>query len=133
MGGVAFDGVDGVGGVCVSGGRDARVGLRCCVSCMQVSFSGEVFWAGVVGEVVLSCRRSRGEGFQALHCRRLSLVFLFVFLCGCAGWRLLDGFLRGEVGGLRVVLMGARGGVDLQAVVVLCYISSLTFFCGLLA
>ncbi len=79
MGGVAFDGVDGVGGVCVSGGRDARVGLRCCVSCMQVSFSGEVFWAGVVGEVVLSCRRSRGEAFHALHCRRLSLVFLFVF------------------------------------------------------
>jgi hypothetical protein len=60
-------------------------------------------------------------------------VILFVFLCGCAGWRLLEEFLRGEVGGLRVVLMGARGRVDLRAVVVLDCVSSLTFFLRTLA
>ena len=58
-------------------------------------------------------------------------MILFVFLWGCARWRLLNGFLRSEVVDLRVVLMGARGGVNLLAVDVLCCVSSFTCFCGL--
>ena len=42
---------------------------------------------------------------------------LFVFLRECAGWRLLGGRLRGEVGGLRVVLVGAWSGGCVQGVV----------------
>jgi len=36
----------------------------------------------------------------------------FFFLCWCASWCLLDGFLRDEVGDRRLILMGACGGMD---------------------
>jgi hypothetical protein len=57
-------------------------------------------------------------------------VILFVFVCGCEVWRLLKGILRDEVGVLRAVVMGAHGEASLRAVIVLCCVSSLTFFCG---
>jgi hypothetical protein len=42
------------------------------VSCMHVSLSDGVPWAGEVEEVVVGDGCSRGDGFQALHCRRFS-------------------------------------------------------------
>ena len=63
--------MDGVGGVCVSGGMYVVVGRWCYLSYMRVSLSGGVHWARGVGKVVVGYRCSRGYGFQALHCRRL--------------------------------------------------------------
>ena len=60
--------------------------------------------------VVVGGGCSSGDGFQALHCSRFTWVASSVCLCGCSGWRLLPGRLRDEVGGLRVVLVGAGGG-----------------------
>jgi len=67
VGGFAFGGVDGVGGMGVSGG-----GRGCCGLCMRESISSGVYEAGVVGEVVVGGGCSRGEGVQALHSRRFS-------------------------------------------------------------
>ena len=50
---------------------------------------------------------------------------LSVFVCGCVRLRLLSGRLLGEVGGWRVVLVGAGGGVGLYVVG-----SSMAFFFG---
>jgi hypothetical protein len=59
-------------------------------------------------------------------------VTVFVFLWGSKGWRLFNGFLRREIGGLRVILVEARSGVGLRTVCVSRCISSFIFFCGFL-
>ena len=124
-------GVSGLGYSGVPKGKGVVVcGWQCCGVCVCAVISVRVCGADVRGVVGVCGGWASGGGFQALHCRRLSCVIVFVFLWGPKGLRRFNRFLLITIGGLMVVL-GARGGMGFWTSCVLCYASSFPFFCGL--